>query len=215
LEGEKRQLIKHDSLETVKITHGIIDARRIQVRFEWDSYLENISRSVIFPARDSSDGIREATKSDHMNSGEGFADVVIAGMGAHAASWGQYSLAKYRREMVRIGEMVCKGPFATSLVPSDVGRLKKRAVVWYGSPAWPRHKKAVENFRATNLRLSAFNSIAQRTLIEQCEHSHVQLRLVDFFHMTYGVPHLSKDGAHYDKSIVAPTIAASLAAALC
>ncbi len=186
-----------DAASVGKITHAYFELRSVRLRYVWDSYLANISRSMIF---------EESTMAE--------TDVIVVGMGAHAASWGQWTLRKYHSEMVRIARTLCGRLPGPSSSGSPGSNSHGRVVVWYGAPAWPKHK-SVENFRATNLRLGAFNAIAEQVLRSVCSLSSVKLRFVDFFHMTYSVPQLSKDGAHYDKSIVAPTVAAAVAAASC
>ena len=159
-----------------KIKRAEIVGQGVRARYIWDNYLENISSSIAG------------------------ADVIVLGMGAHAASWGQWTVKRFTSEMNRVAQIVC----------SD--RSLARRVIWYGAPAWPKHKTAA-NFRATNLRLGVFNGIGQDVLTRTCtQHT---LRLVDFFHQTYSVLHLSKDGAHFDKSVIAPTMAHSIALAAC
>ena len=100
------------------------------------------------------------------------------------------------RHMLGVAEVLCR---------------RKGETVWFGSPAWPKGKPAsVDNFRVTNARLGIFNRIA-RDALSMC----TRIRHLDFFQISLGQLKLSKDGAHYDKSVVMPTFVDLLHEALC
>ena len=188
------------------------------VYYRWDNYLENLER---FSAG---------------------ADIVVAGFGAHPASWGQWSYAKFATESERVAKILCR-------------RSAKKPVLFYGSPAWPK-AKLVENFRATNARLAAFNGLAIKAIQDECEaaravqqeqekgaapHANanagaggdgstaaaaesadggggagaaaplhdrtIGVPLVNFFELSSAQLKLSKDGAHYDGSVVVAQLA--------
>lgn len=167
------------------------DGALVRTYYTWDSYLDDI-----------------AANADK-------ADVVIAGFGSHPASWGQWSFAKFATRSAEIAKVLC-----------TEGHVKRKPVLFYGCPAWPK-MKLVDNFRATNQRLAAFNGMAVAAIERECNnvmaaataakggvHRPVAVgdpafpvRIIDFFEQSTGLMKQSKDGSHYDGTIVVATLA--------
>lgn len=165
----------------------------VVLSYEWDNYLSNISRTVAKTLEESPTGRTV---------------VVVAGMGAHPASWGQHSYTQYSNEMQRVAHVFLRALRAHP-------RLR---IAWYGAPAWPK-PKSFDNFRITNIRLGLFNYLALEQLegvvvaaLNKENSTHPQqagvvgfaprLTTVDFFGMTLPVLKWSIDGSHFDKSMV-------------
>eukprot|EP01065_Artemidia_motanka_P017037 TRINITY_DN20606_c0_g1_i1.p1 TRINITY_DN20606_c0_g1~~TRINITY_DN20606_c0_g1_i1.p1 ORF type:complete len:539 (+),score=126.93 TRINITY_DN20606_c0_g1_i1:42-1619(+) len=123
-------------------------------------------------------------------------DVLILGYGAHPASWGQWSYADFGKRVDRVADALCR---------------RRGRTVWFGAPAWPKGKPShVRNFRVTNPRLGIFNALSRRAL-RRCE----SVRHADFFSMSFPQLRLSKDGAHYDKSVVMSVLVDMLLEQVC
>jgi hypothetical protein len=186
-----------------------------RVSYRWDSYLDALQAAGAANASalpDATDAIAP--------------DVLVAGYGSHPASWGQWSFRTFAARTRRIAAALC------------AAAARGTPVVWYGAPAWPK-PKLVDNFRATNQRLALFNGIALAALEAECAAARPAavdvelirpggsdtsaqagggrrvLRVVDFFGMTSSVMKLSKDGSHYDGTVVAPTLAHAIFSSLC
>ena len=144
------------------------------------------------------------------------ADVVVAGFGAHPASWGQWSYGRFHAEARRVADVLCR-------------RSRAKPVLFYGAPAWPK-AKLVENFRATNARLAAFNGLSVAALQAACEAQRAAQRrdaaaaagerraavpLVNSFGLSSGNLKLSKDDAHYDGSFVVAELAHQVLRQMC
>ena len=83
-------------------------------------------------------------------------------------------------------------------------RLRRNAskrIVWYGAPAWPKMKPD-DNFRVTNLRLHLFNAMADDAMKTSCG-----VPVLNFFGISWPQLKLSRDGAHYDGTVVMATLA--------
>eukprot|EP00754_Rhynchopus_humris_P007046 Rhum_TRINITY_DN13311_c0_g1::Rhum_TRINITY_DN13311_c0_g1_i3::g.58965::m.58965 len=124
--------------------------------------------------------------------------VLFIGFGAHPASWGQWTFQKMKDHMSKVADALCE---------------RKGPTVWFGAPAWPKAKSAsVANWRVTNPRLGIFNRLAEAA-IRHRNCSGVQI--VDAFSMSLPQLKLSRDGAHYDKTVVMGTFVDLLLKALC
>jgi hypothetical protein len=165
----------------------------VKAYYVWDSYLDELAAN--------------AAK----------ADIVIAGFGSHPASWGQWTFAQFEQRVGKIARVLC-----------EEAVVKRKPVLYYGCPAWPK-MKLVDNFRATNQRLAAMNGIAAVAIERECRASlqrqgrpsnvdlgqpNFPVRFVDFFEMSTAMLKHSKDGSHYDGSVVVSTLAHEMLAAV-
>jgi hypothetical protein len=210
---------------------------RWKISYMWDSYLDLLSemtenddeeeqkpfsktRKVNRPLRhlNASEQEREDTKNDSLEN----ADIFVAGLGHHPASWGQWTFQEYFEKSKKIASRLCW-----------FVKNKRKKVFWYGAPAWPK-AKLVNNFRGTNQRLALFNGLMLNHLKTECEEKRnvnlvltssgsgksqkeekIQqkrsendvLYLVDFFGITSPVMKHSKDGSHFDGTVVSSTCA--------
>lgn len=171
----------------------------VHTYYKWDSYLDDLATNAAA------------------------ADVVIAGFGSHPASWGQWSYQKFVERSNAVARTLCREAVT-----------KGKPVIYYGCPSWPK-PKLVENFRATNMRLGIFNALAVAAIERECKaqmaaspkYSNVDVaalsiadeafpvQFVDFFELSQGMLKHSKDGSHYDGTIVAATLAHRMLDVLC
>jgi hypothetical protein len=160
----------------------------VDVYYRWDSYLDDLAAN--------------AAK----------ADIVVAGFGSHPASWGQWTFQMFLDRAERIAAVLCR--HATAL---------RKPVVYYGCPAWPK-AKLVDNFRATNQRLGVFNGLASHAIARRCPVRRGNataptaggaVALADFYGISTGMLRRSKDGAHFDGTVVMPTLIHGMMQQLC
>ncbi|CUG88918.1 membrane-associated protein, putative [Bodo saltans] len=185
------------------------------VSYRWDNYLDNLTTTLSEAVRWPDDTTTTTTKKDLKPAPQ--LVVAAVGMGSHPASWGQYTFLQYQQAAQRVALELFT--FACSPRRSDRRqRQQKRIVVWYGAPAWPK-PKSVDKFRITNSRLGLFNYAALSALhalkIDKKENISAAQKTrgdddrlcsswhhLDFYAMTLPVLKWSKDGAHFDKSMV-------------
>jgi hypothetical protein len=180
------------------------------VSYRWDNYLENVTATLAYasrfwpPSEESGDNNKKRRKRNTVARGP---ELVVAavGMGSHPASWGQYTLLQYQQASQRVSDELIRFACASS------STAQRRTIVWYGAPAWPK-PKPVDKFRITNSRLGLFNYAALSALdnamsimargASSSSSSTCVIRHLDFFAMTLPVLKWSKDGSHFDKSMV-------------
>lgn len=143
--------------------------------FLWDAYLKHLMNDV---------AIQEMIAAEY--------DALVVGFGSWPASFGQWSFETMELQLRRLTKC-----FELLL---DAGVT----IVWAGSPAWPKHRKDTPNFRITNSRLFLFNSIAKKELVPLQQTSHrSSLKFLPFYDLSISMSRLrSKDGMHYDGSVV-------------
>jgi len=126
------------------------------------------------------------------------ADVVVFGCGSWPASYGQWTVERWRHHHAEITASALQ-----QLVDSGV------TVVYAGAPAWPKFRKNNPGFRISNYRLGLFEYIVRHYLPQQA-------RILPFFELSYPLPRLrAKDGMHYDDSIILYSAADLLATYIC
>jgi hypothetical protein len=180
------------------------------VSYRWDNYLENVTATLAeashWPPADASTARGNNKKRRKTNTAPRGPELVVAavGMGSHPASWGQYTLLQYQQASQRVSDELIRFACASS------STSQQRNIVWYGAPAWPK-PKPVDKFRITNSRLGLFNYAALSALDNamsilargaSSSSSTCVIRHLDFFAMTLPVLKWSKDGSHFDKTMV-------------
>eukprot|EP00760_Papus_ankaliazontas_P005307 PhM_4_TR12499/c0_g2_i1/m.50045 len=161
----------------VRYANATLDSIGFKMSYAWDNYLE------------------------HLDSSLNKADLVIAGFGAHPASWGQWTYEKMSSVVHGLVSKMCR----------HANEHPTKAIVWYGAPAWPKLKPD-DNFRVTNARLTEFNKFAMDEIAMQCPE---KISVIDFFTLSLPQLKLSKDGAHYDGTVVMSGFVDLLWSAVC
>jgi hypothetical protein len=101
-------------------------------------------------------------------------DVLVFGLGAWPASFGQWSMGKFHMAMRQVAATLVKlerardeeeeEEAARSGAPPPSAPPLPFLSIWAGSPAWPKPRK-MPGFRITNYRLGVFNTIGEQVLL--------------------------------------------------
>jgi hypothetical protein len=237
---ERRQSEKVNSADSF-LLNGAVD-----VYYRWDVCLANLTLDRLMVGRKRSneetaaEGKPRASQGSTESAPSVADDVVIAGYGSHPASWAQWTFETFYNESTRIATALCTAAAvemdARNRSSDRSRRRRRREFIWYGAPAWPK-PKLVDNFRATNLRLGLFNSIAVAALQRECtvrrgvplhylgpsssppphDASSIAttgtrtrpfaVHVLDLYALATPVLKHSKDGSHFDGTNVVATLA--------